>query len=150
MKARRHDAILRLVRDQPVRSQEDLRQLLQAEGIEITQATLSRDIRELGLAKAVDAAGATYYAPPGDETVPSPPWEHLIKTLLVSLDGVGNLVVIRTAAGSASALAHALDRQELKGIVGTVAGDDTILIVTRSERARRAVTKQLEALGSGG
>ncbi len=75
-----------------------------------------------------------------------PPLEQLLPTLLISLEGVGNLLVLRTPAGSANAIASAIDRQGWKDVVGTVAGDDTILIIARSERARRGVTTRIRKL----
>lgn len=145
MKTQRHAAILRVVRGERIRSQEQLRRRLGALGIEVTQATLSRDLHELRLVKVSDDEGA-YYAPPVVGDVLQPPLEQVLPTLLVSLDGVGNLLVIRTPAGSANAVGSAIDRQGWREIVGTVAGDDTVLIVTRSERARRAVAARLERL----
>lgn len=146
MKPHRHDTILRLLGRAHVRSQEELRSLLVEEGIEVTQATLSRDIRELGLIKAVDEKGAAYYALPLETPVLAPQLEPLAKTLLLSIDGVGHMLVLRTPAGSANALGSAIDRAGWKEVVGTVAGDDTILIIARSERARRALARRLEEL----
>ncbi len=146
MKTRRLAEILRLVRSQPVQSQEQLRQLLDAEGIEVTQATLSRDLRDLRLVKVTDADGTVRYAPPPEGDVLHPPLEQLLATLLVSLDGVGNLLVLRTPAGSANAIASAIDRQRWKEVLGTVAGDDTILIIARSERTRRVLAARVRRL----
>ncbi len=146
MKTQRHAAILDLVRDHRVKSQEQLRAMLRTDGVNVTQATLSRDIHELRLIKITDRDGNTYYALPSEGDVLHPSLEQLLPTLLVSLDGVGNLLIIRTPAGSANAVASALDYQAWKEVIGNVAGDDTILVVTRSERARRTVTRRLEEL----
>ncbi len=146
MKTRRHAAILRLVRSQRVQSQEQLRQLLDAEGIEVTQATLSRDLRDLRLVKVTDADGTVRYAPPPEGDVLHPPLQQLLATLLVSLDGVGNLLVLRTPAGSANAIASAIDQQRWKEVLGTIAGDDTILIIARSERTRRVLGARVRRL----
>jgi transcriptional regulator of arginine metabolism len=146
MKTRRHDVILRLLRQHAVRSQEDLRELLKDEGIDVTQATLSRDIRELGVIKTFGDDGLTSYQPPQDAPVLTPPLERLARTLLVSLHGVGPLLVIRTPAGSANALGSAVDSEGWPEVVGTIAGDDTILVITRSDRARRAVRDRLRQL----
>lgn len=146
MKTRRLAEILRLVRSQPVQSQEQLRQLLAAEGMEVTQATLSRDLHDLRLVKVTDADGTVRYAPPPEGDVLHPPLEQLLATLLVSLDGVGNLLVLRTPAGSANAIASAIDRQRWKEVLGTVAGDDTILIIARSERTRRVLAARVRRL----
>ena len=150
MKAQRHATILALVRQHRVASQEQLRRLLHAEGMDVTQATLSRDIRELGLLKVADAEGGAHYAPPvAADTVP-PPLSPLVTTLLLAMEGVGPLLVLRTPAGSANALGSALDRQSWTEVVGTIAGDDTLLVIARSPAARRRVTARLEALRGGG
>ncbi len=143
MKAQRQAAILRLIRQHRVQSQEQLRALLGAEGMEVTQATLSRDMRELRLAKVSDPEGGSYYAVPAQSEVPRPPLHQLLPTLLLSLDGVQNLLVAKTPAGAASALAEALDAQGWPDVLGTIAGDNTILVITRSERARRALAQRL-------
>lgn len=149
MKTRRHEAILRIVRRGGVHSQEQLRKLLKRDGIEVTQATLSRDIRELGLAKVGDpAAGSTYYRVAPEMDTVQPRLEDLASSLIVAVDGVGNLLVVRTPAGSANALGSAIDRARWKEVVGTIAGDDTLLIVARSEKSRRAVADRLSGLAA--
>jgi len=145
LKTQRQATILRLVQHHRVHNQEELRGLLAREGIEVTQATLSRDLHELRLAKVTDADGKVYYRAPAD-TVLQPGLEQLLPPLLVSLDSVGNQLVLRTTAGSASALGSAIDREGWREILGTIAGDDTILIVTRSERACRIVVRRLQDL----
>lgn len=152
MKAQRQAAIIDLVRRHRVPSQEDLRGLLRDEGFEVTQATLSRDLRELGLVKVADPDGGAHYAapPPAPEAV-HPPLAQLAQALLLSAVGVGPLLVVRTPAGSANALGSALDHAAWPEVLGTIAGDDTILIIARSEAARRTVADRLEELaGSGG
>jgi transcriptional regulator of arginine metabolism len=143
MKAQRQAAILKLIRHQRVQSQEQLRELLSAEGMDVTQATLSRDIRELRLAKVPDPDGGSSYALPTQTETLRPPLHQLLPTLLLSLDGVGNLLVAKTPAGSANALTEALDAQGWPEVVGTIAGDNTILIIVRSEKACRAVAQRL-------
>jgi transcriptional regulator of arginine metabolism len=150
MKTQRHAAILRLVRAKSIHSQEQLRTLLEAEGIEVTQATLSRDLHELRLLKVTEADGTVQYAPPPEGDVLHPSLEQLLPTLLVSVDGVGNQLVLRTPAGSANAVGSAIDAQEWKEVVGTIAGDDTILVIARSERARRTLAARLEELAQAG
>ncbi|HKW41196.1 MAG TPA: arginine repressor [Gemmatimonadales bacterium] len=147
MKTQRHAAILKIVRSATVASQERLRELLTAEGFDVTQATLSRDIRELGLAKVAAPDGASHYAPPLETgTAIRPHLEQLLPTLLVSVEGVGPLLVMKTPAGSAQALGLALDAAGWNEIIGTIAGDDAVLVITRSERARRAVHTRLKEL----
>lgn len=145
MKTQRHAAILKIVRAQTVASQERLRELLQAEGFDVTQATLSRDIRDLGLAKVAAPDGGSHYAPPLEAGAAiRPQLHHVLPTLLVSVDGVGPLLVLKTPAGGAQALGLAVDAAGWTEIIGTIAGDDAVLVITRSERARRAVQTRLK------
>lgn len=144
MKLQRHAAILRVVRDQRIGNQDELREALASEKIIATQATLSRDIRELGLAKLVDGRGA-YYAYPRDGG-PRPDLSQILPALLVSVDGVGPLLVLKTASGSAGAVTAALDEAGWDEVIGTVAGDDTVLVITRSERKRHVVAGRLHEL----
>jgi transcriptional regulator of arginine metabolism len=147
MKTQRHAAILRVIRRATVKSQEQLRELLRAEGFDVTQATLSRDIRELGLAKVAAPDGGSHYAPPpeGGAAI-RPTLEQLLPTMLVSLDSVGPFVVLKTATGAAQSLGVALDEAAWSDVLGTIAGDDTLLVVTRSQRARRAVQTRIKEL----
>jgi transcriptional regulator of arginine metabolism len=147
MKPQRHAAILKIVRSETVASQEQLRARLKAEGYEVTQATLSRDIRELGLAKVAAPDGGSHYAPPpeGGAAI-RPHLEQMLPTLLVSVEGVGPLLVMKTPAGGAQALGLALDAAGWTEIIGTIAGDDAVLVITKSERARRAVHTRLKEL----
>ena len=131
------------MRDHSIPSQERLRALLAHAGFDVTQATLSRDIHELGLVKQQDADGTPVYAAPPDETVPSPTLAGFVPSLLLRSDGVGPLLVIRTPTGGAEALAAALDREAWPEVLGTLAGDDTVLIVTRSPAARRKLARRL-------
>ncbi|HTY05309.1 MAG TPA: hypothetical protein VMC86_02230 [Gemmatimonadales bacterium] len=147
MKTQRHAAILKVVRRDLVGSQEQLRELLSAEGFNVTQATLSRDIRELGLAKVAAPDGASHYAPPPEAGAsPRPHLEQLLPTMLVSVDGVGPLLVLKTSTGAAQPLALAVDGAGWSEIIGTIAGDDAILVITKSERARRAIQTRVEEL----
>jgi transcriptional regulator of arginine metabolism len=146
MKTQRHATILNLVRSRQIHSQEELRELLSLDGIRVTQATLSRDVHELQLVKVTGPNGRSHYAPPLEGDVLRPHLEQLLSTLLVSVDGVNNLLVVRTPAGSASAVGSALDRQDWGEVVGTIAGDDTILVIARSETGRRALSRRLRKL----
>ncbi len=145
MKIQRQAAILRIVRERRIPNQENLRQALASEGVEVTQATLSRDIRELGLAKLADPQHGAYYAHPTDGAL-RPGLAHVLPALLVSVDGVGPLLVLKTASGSAGAVTAALDQAGWHEIIGTLAGDDTVLVVTRSERHRQAVARRIEGM----
>jgi len=147
MKTQRHAAILKIVRTERVASQEQLRELLKGEGFAVTQATLSRDIRDLGLAKVAAPDGGSHYAPPPES---GPGIRHhldqVLPAMLVSMDGVGPLLVVKTPAGGAQALGLAIDGAGWEEIIGTIAGDDAILVITKSERARRAVQSRLKEL----
>ena len=143
MKTQRHAAILRIVREHRVPSQARLQTLLAKAGFAVTQATLSRDIHEIGLAKVADPAGAQHYTAPAEQ-VPAPSLETFIRALLLRVDGVGPLLVLTTVAGSASTLAAALDHAEWPGIIGTVAGDDTLLVVARGAAARKTLARRFQ------
>ncbi len=143
MKTQRHALILRLIQRHRVRSQEQLRDLLTAEGTEVTQATLSRDLRDLRLAKVADPSGGAHYAAPSGHVGPFPPVEQLAPTLVLSMEGVGPLLVVRTPPGSAEALGGALDYGAWEEVLGTIAGDDTLLVIARSEEGRMNVARRL-------
>jgi transcriptional regulator of arginine metabolism len=144
MKTQRQAAILRVIRERRIESQDDLKDALASVGIVVTQATLSRDIRELGLAKLADSGGA-YYAHPHKGAV-RPELGQVLPTLLVSVDGVGPFLILKTASGSAGAVTEALDQAGWTEIIGTIAGDDTVLVITRNQRLRKAITNRIEAL----
>ncbi len=144
MKPRRQGAILDLIESEPLHSQEQLRRRLQKAGFQTTQATISRDIKELGLLKragdgAYQRAGAESENP---DTVQSA-LERLSAEFLRRVDRVQQLVVVRTGAGQAQALALAIDRARLPETVGTIAGDDTILIIAKDGRRAAQVVKRL-------
>ena len=145
-KTKRHAAILHLVRDHAVASQEHLRELLAGEGFDVTQATLSRDIRELGLLKVKDSDGSGHYEAPEEAILPAPPLSAMIPSLLLKADGVGPLLVIATPTGSASALAAALDHEEWPEVLGSIAGDDTLLMITRSVADRKKLERRVAEL----
>jgi transcriptional regulator of arginine metabolism len=145
MKTQRHAAILRVVRDRRIESQDGLRQALADEGFVVTQATLSRDIRELGLAKLADPGGGAYYTHPHRGAV-RPELGQVLPALLVSVDGVGPFLVLKTASGSAGAVTEALDQVGWTEVIGTIAGDDTVLVITRSQRHRQQVAGRIQQL----
>jgi transcriptional regulator of arginine metabolism len=138
-RAARHARIVALVRARPVRSQTELAELLAADGIHVTQATLSRDLEELGAVKVRGSdGGPAVYLVPEDGTPPLRPAEQaparlvrLLRELLTGTDASGNLAVLRTPPGAAQFLASALDRSGLPDVVGTIAGDDTVLVIAR-------------------
>lgn len=145
MKAKRHAAILQIVSQHQVANQERLRELLEKEGFDVTQATLSRDIREIGLLKMSDESGS-YYAAPQEELLPAPQLTPLVPSLLLRSDGVGTFLVLRTPVGSASALAAALDHEDWPEVIGSIAGDDTVLFICKTVADRQKLARRIEEL----
>jgi transcriptional regulator of arginine metabolism len=152
-RAARQARIVELIRDRAVHSQTELLGLLEAEGIGTTQATLSRDLDELGAVKLRGADGGTpvYVIP--DDGSPVRGIEggtarlaRLLGELLVSADASGNLAVLRTPPGAAHYLASALDRAALHDVVGTIAGDDTLLVVAREPLTGAQLVARLREL----
>ena len=142
-KGARHQRIIDLVASHPVRSQTELATLLGEEGVNVTQATLSRDLVELDAFKVRSPEGSLVYAVPGEGGDRSPVATRetaaavdrvarLCGELLVSADASANLVVLRTPPGAAQFLASAFDRAEFHDVLGTIAGDDTVLVIARS------------------
>jgi transcriptional regulator of arginine metabolism len=143
-KRARQAAILDLVAGHVVGSQEELRQLLLGRGMDVTQATLSRDLRDLGLARVSTEDGGRYVLPEslaGDGD--NPLLGNLLPQLFTRVDGVGELIVLHTVRSGAQPIAEAIDQEAFDEVLGTIAGDDTILIVTRSAEARIALTARL-------
>ena len=149
MKARRQAVILRLLEQEGVRSQEQLRNALRSHGIDATQATISRDIKEIGLVKR--AADGAYQRPTGLMPPVGASATSMMRALATSVtqaDHVQQLVVLKTPPGLANATAVAIDRTQLADIVGTIAGDDTILVVLRNpRRAAEFAGRVREAIG---
>jgi transcriptional regulator of arginine metabolism len=144
-RAGRHARIVELIRQRAIRSQTELAELLAADGVQVTQATLSRDLEEL---RAVKVAGA--YLIPEDGIRPLREVEdaparllRLLRELLTGVDASGNIAVLRTPPGAAQFLASALDRSGLTDVVGTIAGDDTILVVARDVTGGKALADKL-------
>jgi transcriptional regulator of arginine metabolism len=148
MKHRRQAAIRDVIACDEIRSQEQLRQRLAARGFAVTQATLSRDIKELGLVKrASDGA----YRDRGDEAVPDSvvSLQALQRTLadcLIGLASSQQLVVLRTGTGQAQIVGVAIDRARLREVIGTIAGDDTVLVICRNVRAAQAIVSRFESM----
>lgn len=148
-KRERHHAILEVIREARVTSQEGLRELLLERGIDVTQTTVSRDLRELRLVKVPDAEGVSHYTLP-EEWENTPPLETLLPTLYQSAAGTRNLLVVRTMTGGAQAVALAIDWEEWPEVLGTIAGDDTILIICRQDEQVAAVKARLEEISGVG
>ena len=148
MKSYRQTAILDIVDVEPITSQEQLRKRLHEQGIEATQATLSRDIRDLGLVKrAADGA----YSRPGAaaEADAFEDFEVAVADYLNRHERVEQMLVLKTDAGNAQPLAVAIDRVRLPEVAGTIGGDDTILIVCRGVDGARALQERLDRLMRG-
>src|SRR5262245_13726611 len=154
MKSRRQSAILAAVEREPIRSQEQLRRVVKSHGFDVTQATLSRDIRELGLMKGgLDGAyqGSTPAAvqrSTGSPAVTSM-LQRSMSAYLSRVDQVQQMLVLRTGPGQAPLLAVAIDRAHLPEVVGTIAGDDTILVVSPDVRRARSLVKKLRDFSNG-
>ncbi len=149
-KKRRQQAILEIVAAQPVASQEELRQLLDDRGFAVTQSTLSRDLRELRLARIPTPLGARYASPdaPGDDHRTA--LEDVLPQFFASADGVGELLVLKTIPGGAQPIAEAIDAQALPEVLGTIAGENTILVICRSATARDRLERKLERVARTG
>jgi transcriptional regulator of arginine metabolism len=138
----RQGQILKLVAAQTVSSQHELRRRLAHAGHRVTQATLSRDLHELKLVKTAEGYRALSAA--GEEGSPLPPLARALREFLLDIRPAQNLLVLKTPPGGAQPLAAAVDAEHFKEIAGSIAGDDTVLIITPSPRARAALQKRLE------
>jgi transcriptional regulator of arginine metabolism len=164
-KTARHRHVVALLRRTPVRSQVELADLLAADGFVVTQATLSRDLVELGAVK-VRHQGGLVYAVPADGADRAPRagadaafltsemldarLERLCEELLVTAEASANLVVLRTPPGAAQFLASAIDQSVIPAVLGTIAGDDTVLVVTRDPAGGADVAARMLALAAHG
>ena len=150
-KVARQQRIADLVRRTPVRSQTELARLLAADGLVVTQATLSRDLEELGATKVrrPGDGGLVYAVDPDHGLVDGERLGRVLADLLVSAEPSANLVVLRTPPGGAQLLGSAVDRAALPDVIGTVAGDDTVLVVTRRANGGAALARHLVRLADG-
>ncbi|MFJ6987111.1 MULTISPECIES: arginine repressor [unclassified Streptomyces] len=157
----RHRRIVDILNRQPVRSQSQLAKLLADDGLSVTQATLSRDLDELNAVKIRNADGDLIYAVPseGGFRTPRVPlggsakedrMRRLSQELLISAEASANLVVLRTPPGAAQFLASAIDQAELHDILGTIAGDDTLLLISREATGGQALADHLLRLAQNG
>ena len=136
-RAVRHDVIRDIIRKGNIKTQRDLVEQLSAEGYDCTQATVSRDIAGMGLAKSRDG----YYVLPEDLRL-----QRMVGELVETIEIVNNFLVIRTPPGIASGVAVALDAAQLKGVAGTLAGDDSIFVMCRSSAEAQSVAEVIEHL----
>jgi transcriptional regulator of arginine metabolism len=160
-KASRQAWVAATLADRPVRSQEELARLLAERGMPVTQATLSRDLEEIGAVRVRAGDGSLVYALPeepggpgsrpggvggGTEPASGPRLSRTASELLISAEASANMVVLRTPAGAAQFLASVLDHAAWPSILGTVAGDDTVLVIARDPSGGDALAAQLLAL----
>jgi transcriptional regulator of arginine metabolism len=160
-KASRQAWVAATLADRPVRSQEELARLLAERGMPVTQATLSRDLEEIGAVRVRAPDGSLVYALPeepggpgsrpggvggGTEPASGPRLSRTASELLISAEASANMVVLRTPAGAAQFLASVLDHAAWPSILGTVAGDDTVLVIARDPSGGEALAAQLLAL----
>ncbi len=143
MKTSRHGKILEIIRENSIRTQKELADFLEKSGVKVTQATLSRDIKDLKLIKVHDDSGEMVYAVGGEE-----PRYHTSGTIfsesVLSVDYAMNIVVVKTLSGMAQGVGSLLDRMNIPETLGSIAGDDTIMIITRTEEEAKKVAFELE------
>jgi len=143
----RREVILGIIAEEPVCTQTELMLLLKKKGYDVTQATVSRDIRELKLIKKPDADGRPVYTPP-ETAIPESRNEYagtypVFGSAVLSVSSAGNMVVIRTGPGMAQAVCAAIDRAKWDGILGTIAGEDTIFAVAATEEQSKSAADKL-------
>ncbi len=143
-KRTRQNTLLELVEQQPYRNQDELRRALARRGFDVTQATLSRDIHELGLVKTTDG----YAVQEGEQAADAalPPAFRLVREFVLDIKEAQNLLVVRTAPGSAQPVAAALDAEGWTEVVGTVAGDDTLLIISQNRRNAQKMAARIRGM----
>jgi transcriptional regulator of arginine metabolism len=143
-KALRQRAILELVQEGPVASQEDFQRLLKKQGFPVGQATLSRDIRELGLVKTAEGYEIAQGENSSDPALPSV--SRLVREFVLNVRAAENLIVTRTSVGSAQPVAAALDGEGWPEAIGSIAGDDTILIICENKKAAKRIESRIQEM----
>ncbi len=146
MKEKRQRAIREILSTRSVSTQQELMDALQEKSISATQATLSRDIRELGIVKQQDESGKTRYCLPRQEDVSRLSLPLIVTEAVRSVDCAANIVVVKCRSGMADAACAALDEMALDWVVGTIAGDDTIFILLRTQKQAAGFAAQLRQL----
>lgn len=149
-KTERHNAIRELIETRAIGSQEELRRLLRQRGWDVTQSTLSRDLRELRLARVHTDDGARYVLTDSGPDPDRVTLDTMLPQLFDRIDGVGELLVLHTAPGGAQAIAFALDSEQWPDLLGTIAGDDTVLLVCRSAPARERLARRIRTIAGVG
>lgn len=147
MKEGRHNMILEVISDHDVETQDELAEILKKKGIHVTQATISRDIKELKLIKVQGKEGTYKYAASGVETTGRfDVFKRVFRDTVVSVEKASGLVVVRTLTGSANAAAEAVDEMELEEIAGTIAGDNTIFVAVKHDGMQDHVVAELSSM----
>ncbi len=147
MKSDRHAKILNIIREHPIETQDELLELLGRQGFNVTQATVSRDIKELRLVKTLGGDGKYRYSVSDSSTEDiRTNFAQIFSSSVKSVDCAQNLVVVKTLSGMANAVCAALDSTAKDSVVGTIAGDDTIFIACRTDEKARGLTEELLAL----
>ena len=147
MKENRHNIILEIIKKYDVETQEELADRLRAEGINITQATISRDIKELNLIKTLSHTGNYKYAQVNTNKNSSlSSMAYIFSNTAVSVERIDKMLVVKTISASAGIAAEAIDSFQLDGIAGTIAGDNTIFIAVRSEEKAELIKSEIEKL----
>lgn len=148
MKARRQMKILEIIRERPVETQEELARELRKLGISVTQATISRDIKDLNLIKVPTGDGRQRYAFPQDQVMAAHTerLRRVLRESVLDLDVSENLIVVKCLSGTAPAVGEALDNLRWHEIVGTVAGDNTVLVVVRGRERAQSIMERLRQL----
>ena len=147
MKLRRHEAIIDLVNNQDINTQEELMENLQKQGFKVTQATVSRDIKELRIFKALGKDGKYRYSTGGRNALDKTSgFESLFASSVEEVDSAENIVVIKTITGTAQAVCMSLDNIDFENIVGTIAGDDTIFVLCRNLKATEEMLNKFRKL----
>lgn len=147
MRYDRHERILELIRDNEVETQEKLASLLRKDGFKVTQATVSRDIRELNLVKVMGKSGRSCYAEaPGTGHKVSERFRKILRETIQSINSAENLIVIKTLNGCANAAAEAIDTNQFPEIIGTLAGDNTILLIIAAKEYVPRLTEEFNSI----
>ncbi len=147
MKSKRHAMILKLIASENIETQEELARMLSAQGFEVTQATVSRDIKELRLIKVLTGEGRYKYATvERAESDMQERFINLFSSCVISITSAGNIIVIKTMAGSASVAAEAIDSMKWNEIAGSIAGDNTIFVAVRDGKSIADVIKKFQKM----
>ena len=145
MKSMRHTAILRIISEKEIETQDDLIAKLKENGFDVTQATVSRDIKQLGLVKTTDGEGKYRYSAPHPSSSGSDSkFKNILSEAIISSESAENMVVVKTYSGMANAAAAAIDALASDRILGSIAGDDTILIVTKKDETAEEFSEILK------